>query len=147
MNYYEILRVDPQASAEEIMDACRAVEQMLGSRVNSANARVIDEQIKELQEIRSVLTDPERRVRYDASIGISLVSSEKPPSVKKKKSSRNEEEKISTATKFKNFKFSGTFILIGGFIVYWALQNRRSRTGEWASPPPLPPSLTTKEDN
>jgi hypothetical protein len=38
------------------------------------------------------------------------------------------------------------FILIGGFLVYFAMRSRQSRTSEWSSPPPPPPAFTTKED-
>jgi hypothetical protein len=38
------------------------------------------------------------------------------------------------------------FILIGGFLVYIAMQSRKPHTDAWSSPPPPPPSLTTKED-
>jgi len=37
------------------------------------------------------------------------------------------------------------FIFIGAFLVYRALQSRKSQSDEWSSPPPPPPSLT-KED-
>jgi uncharacterized membrane protein HdeD (DUF308 family) len=36
------------------------------------------------------------------------------------------------------------FILIGAFLVYRALQSRKSKSGSWYNPPPPPP--LTKED-
>ncbi len=37
------------------------------------------------------------------------------------------------------------FILIGAFLVYRALQVRKSQPGEWSSPPPPPPPLTRED--
>lgn len=63
-DYYEVLGVPRTASAEEIKKAYRRLARKHHPDVNPANASA-DGRFKELNEANTVLSDPEKRARYD----------------------------------------------------------------------------------
>ncbi len=67
MSYYEELGLAPSASAEEIKEAYRALMRLLHPDYHSEPQlrRVAEPQVKKLNKIYSVLSDPERRKLYD----------------------------------------------------------------------------------
>jgi curved DNA-binding protein CbpA len=67
MNFYEELGIPERASAEEIKDAYRSLMRLLHpDHVQDPELRrVADLQVKKLNRVYEVLSDPERRRRYD----------------------------------------------------------------------------------
>lgn len=64
-DYYKTLGVEEDASAEEIKKAYRKLAQKYHPDRNPDNPRA-EEKFKEIQEANEVLSDPEKRKKYDA---------------------------------------------------------------------------------
>lgn len=65
-DYYKILQVSPDAAPEVIQMAYKALAKKYHPDLNPDNAEQAQEQMKELNEAFEVLSDPEKRARYDA---------------------------------------------------------------------------------
>lgn len=67
ISYYEELGVSEQATAEEIRDAFRALARMMhpDQQTDPHLKEIAERQMRKLNRIYSVLSDPERRRRYD----------------------------------------------------------------------------------
>lgn len=63
-DYYEVLEVSPQASAEEIKKSYRMLALKFHPDRNDGNSEA-EERFKEIQEAYSVLSDADKRARYD----------------------------------------------------------------------------------
>ena len=63
-DYYKILGVDKNASADDIKKAYRKLARKYHPDVNP-NDKVAEERFKEINEANEVLTDAEKRTKYD----------------------------------------------------------------------------------
>jgi curved DNA-binding protein len=63
-DYYKILEVDKSAGADDIEKASRKLTRKYGADLNSGDKKA-GERLKEVSEARAVLTDPEKRAKYD----------------------------------------------------------------------------------
>lgn len=73
MNYYQQLEISSDASQQEIEDVIDEKYDEWRRLVNHHDQRVVQKAnatLTELQEIRAVLTDPEKRRAYDAQLGV-----------------------------------------------------------------------------
>jgi len=70
INYYEELGVQADASPEEIRDAFRALARLLhpDQQTDEQLKEIAERQMRKLNPIYSVLSDPERRRRYDEDL-------------------------------------------------------------------------------
>lgn len=78
-NYYELLRVHPHASAQEIKKAYRRLvnKYRYGQRPEETDA---EEMMKRLDAANEVLSDPEKRAAYDQANGFSeLIDNQQSP--------------------------------------------------------------------
>lgn len=66
-DYYKILQVSPDAAPEVIQMAYKALAKKYHPDLNPDNAEQAQEQMKELNEAFEILSDPEKRARYDAA--------------------------------------------------------------------------------
>ncbi|MHC1585093.1 MAG: DnaJ domain-containing protein, partial [Candidatus Syntropharchaeia archaeon] len=64
-DYYEILGVGRNASLDEIKRAYRRLAKKYHPDVNRDNPKEAEEKFKEISEAYEVLSDPEKRARYD----------------------------------------------------------------------------------
>ena len=64
-DYYKILQVSPDAAPEVIQMAYKALAKKYHPDLNPDNAEWAQEQMKDLNEAFEVLSDPEKRARYD----------------------------------------------------------------------------------
>jgi len=72
MNYYEELGLDPSASPEEIRQAYRDLARLLHPDRHDENSRRLAEcQMRRLNAIAAILTDPKQRCKYDAELAAS----------------------------------------------------------------------------
>jgi curved DNA-binding protein CbpA len=69
MNYYEILGLRPDASADDIEQAYRTLARAVHPDLHNADRPRAEERMKQLNEIRDTLTDPLLRAAYDARMG------------------------------------------------------------------------------
>jgi curved DNA-binding protein CbpA len=67
LTFYEVLQVSPQADAEVIAAAYRALARRYHPDVNSGPGAA--EQMREINAAYQVLSDPKRRARYDRQRG------------------------------------------------------------------------------
>ncbi len=65
-NYYDVLGVPNDASESDIKSAYRKLARKWHPDANPDNAKEAEEKFKELQEAYAVLSDPEKRRKYDA---------------------------------------------------------------------------------
>lgn len=65
-DYYDILGVPKTASEKEIKSAYRKLARKWHPDANPDNPKQAEEKFKELQEANAVLSDPEKRRKYDA---------------------------------------------------------------------------------
>ncbi len=65
-DYYEVLGVAKSASEKEIKSAYRKLARKWHPDANLENAKAAEEKFKDLQEAYEVLSDPEKRRKYDA---------------------------------------------------------------------------------
>lgn len=70
IDYYEELGVERNATPEQIRDAFRALVRLLhpDHQQDESLKAIADRQLRKLNRIHSVLSDPERRRRYDLSL-------------------------------------------------------------------------------
>ncbi len=66
-DYYKILQVSPDAAPEVIQMAYKALAKKYHPDLNPDNAEQTQEQMKELNEAFEILSDSEKRARYDAA--------------------------------------------------------------------------------
>lgn len=105
-DYYKILQISPDAAPEVIQMAYKALAKKYHPDLNPDNAEQAQEQMKELNEAFEVLSNPEKRARYDAeqksaeSASASTASqtqagtsTQKPPEHKSSQHSSPEKEK------------------------------------------------------
>ena len=64
-DYYEVLGVPKTASAKEIKSAYRKLARKWHPDVNPTKKKAAEEKFKEISEANEVLSDPEKRKRYD----------------------------------------------------------------------------------
>ena len=78
MNYYEELGVSSSASHEEIRHSYKALARLLHpDQITDVSLKTVAElQMRRLNQILSVLTDPEERRRYDLSLEVPALASE-----------------------------------------------------------------------
>jgi molecular chaperone DnaJ len=74
-DYYQVLGVPRTASADEVKSAYRRLARQYHPDVTKENPKIAEEKFKELSEAYEVLTDPEKRHRYD-QLGFSGVESD-----------------------------------------------------------------------
>ena len=79
-NHYALLRVKPTASPQEIRRAYRDLSKFFHPDTTTLPPDVATEKFKTLNEAYATLSNPERRLTYDYSIGISRVSVVQAPS-------------------------------------------------------------------
>ena len=65
-DYYKILQISPDAAPEVIQMAYKALAKKYHPDLNPDNAEQAQEQMKELNAAFEVLSNPEKRARYDA---------------------------------------------------------------------------------
>jgi len=65
-DYYEVLGVPKDANEKDIKSAYRKLARKWHPDANPDNAKEAEEKFKELQEAYAVLSDPEKRAKYDA---------------------------------------------------------------------------------
>lgn len=73
-NYYETLGVSTSATGEEIQSVIDGLYNQWRQAVTHPDASVVDEanrSLRGLEQMRSILTDPQKRAAYDAGIGLS----------------------------------------------------------------------------
>jgi len=80
--FYEMLAVNPKASADQIRQAFQArlaalVRRLKAARKQGADVSLLESQERALREAMEILSDPARRRRYDAFRGI--LDSDSPP--------------------------------------------------------------------
>ena len=111
-DYYKILQISPDAAPEVIQMAYKALAKKYHPDLNPDNAEQAQEQMKELNEAFEVLSNPEKRARYDAeqksaeSASASTASqtqadtsTQKPPEHKSSQHSSPEKEKTPPSPK------------------------------------------------
>ena len=64
-DYYKILGVSKSATAKEIKSAYRKLARKWHPDANPNNQKEAEEKFKEIQEANEVLSDPEKRSKYD----------------------------------------------------------------------------------
>lgn len=72
-NYYEILQIQPGATAPEIETACEVQYnhwRRLVTHHDSSMVAQANQALQQLEQIRTTLTDPQKRVQYDANLGL-----------------------------------------------------------------------------
>lgn len=79
MNYYEILGVRVDASADEIQQAYRALARKVHPDLNGQDGGRAETRMKQLNEIRDTLTDPLLRSAYDAELARTAGERPAPP--------------------------------------------------------------------
>ena len=111
-DYYKILQISPDAAPEVIQMAYKALAKKYHPDLNPDNAEQAQEQMKELNAAFEVLSNPEKRARYDAeqksaeSASASTASqtqadtsTQKPPEHKSSQHSSPEKEKTPPSPK------------------------------------------------
>ena len=78
MDYYEILEINKGASEDVIKAAYKALAKKYHPDNNKMNSELCEEKLKQLNEAYEVLSDSEKRKRYDESIKYSATQEEKP---------------------------------------------------------------------
>jgi hypothetical protein len=73
-NHYRLLGVPPTASVQEIRRAYRDLSKLYHPDTTTLAPQVATEQFKELNDAYATLSNPEKRLAYDYSIGISRVT-------------------------------------------------------------------------
>ncbi len=73
-NHYDLLKVKPSASPQEIRRAYRDLSKLYHPDTTQLPPEVATEKFQVLNEAYATLSNPERRVAYDYSVGISRVA-------------------------------------------------------------------------
>jgi hypothetical protein len=73
-NHYMLLRVKPTASAQDIRRAYRDLSKLYHPDTTTLPPEIATEKFKTLNEAYATLSNPEKRLAYDYSIGISRVA-------------------------------------------------------------------------
>lgn len=73
-NHYDLLRVKPTASPQEIRRAYRDLSKLYHPDTTKLPPEVATEKFQSLNEAYATLSNPEKRVAYDYSVGISRVA-------------------------------------------------------------------------
>lgn len=94
MSFYEVLDVEPSASAEEIRTAYRRAARA----VHPDRAEGADRFFRMVQEAYEVLSDPTRRQRYDAELGRGGRPGPTPPTAPPKPPAASPRASTSTST-------------------------------------------------
>jgi hypothetical protein len=79
MNYYEVLEIDPSASAEEIERAFKRLARQVHPDLNSGDPTRSEARMKQLNLIRDTLTDPLLRAGYDEGLRLERARSHVSP--------------------------------------------------------------------
>ena len=75
-NHYEVLGIDPKASADEIKKAYKKLARTYHPDLNPKRPRSAHDRFRRVQEAYDVLSDPISRRHYDQSLGIGQTSPE-----------------------------------------------------------------------
>lgn len=79
-NHYTLLQVKPTASPQEIRRAYRDLSKLYHPDTTTLSPAIATEKFKTLNEAYATLSNPEKRIAYDYSIGISRVAVIQAPS-------------------------------------------------------------------
>jgi curved DNA-binding protein CbpA len=87
--YYDLLKLHPSASVQQIRRAYRDLSKLYHPDTTSLPAAVATEQFQKLNEAYATLSSPERRFAYDLKIGYSRIAVIQPPANLDQPSSRS----------------------------------------------------------
>lgn len=118
-NLYDILgRISRSSSNKEIKKAYRTLAKLYHADKNPNDLVAADEKMKELNEAYAILSKPETRAQYDASLieYEELIKSAEAEEEKKRKVQKKQKTKYTSYTQRPKSTTSGSDAIIGVFV-------------------------------